>query len=84
MAAQVTVTFEDYETGGQWTCTLPPKLVNAILIGGWGEEEQMELMEDLYTLCEEMAADEGVALGAPLSCSDPDVWAEIQKAAQYY
>ena len=51
------------------------------------EEELMMTMEELYGVCEEMAFDTGATeegLGAPMSCSHPEVWELIQKAAQMY
>jgi len=79
----VTVTFEDYENGGEFTCTLDPNLYSAIM-SETDEEEQMYLMQDLYTMCEEEAGAAGVMLGAPLSCSCPECWSLIQKAASYF
>ena len=79
----VTVTFEDYESGGTFTCTLDRNLYNAI-IDERDPDEQMYLMQDLYTMCEEEAGEQGVMLGAPLDCSCPICWKLIQKAAQYF
>ena len=79
----VTVTFEDYESGKQFTCTLDPNLYSAIM-DETDPEEQMYLMEDLYTMCEEEAGEQGVMLGAPLACSCPRFWELIQQAAQYF
>ena len=79
----VTVTFEDYESGGTFTCTLDRNLYNAIM-DETDPDEQMYLMQDLYTMCEEEAGEQGVMLGAPLDCSCPRCWSLIQKAAQYF
>ena len=79
----VTATFEDYENGGEFTCTLDPNLYNAIM-DETDPEEQMYLMQDLYTMCEEEAGEQGVMLGAPLGCSCPHCWSLIQKTAQYF
>ena len=79
----VTVTFEDYEVGGTFTCTLDPNLYNAIM-DETDPDEQMYLMQDLYTMCEEEAGEQGVMLGAPVSCSCPRCWELIQQAAQYF
>ena len=83
MADNITVTFEDFETGGQYTCTVDPNLYSAIM-SETDPDEQMYLMQDLYILCEEQAGEAGVQLGAPLSCSDPHCWSLIQKAAMYF
>ena len=44
MADNITVTFEDYETGGQYTCTVDPNLYSAIMSETDPDEQMLSLI----------------------------------------
>ena len=99
---QAEITFELME-GGEWTCQVPESIlghIDDLLMAQSGEygdlsPEQMdedrmammEVMDELYAMCEEMAWDQGATeegIAAPIGCSHDGLWDLIQQAADMY